>query len=450
MKPVVVVAGIMDTKGKELHLISERIKELGCDTIVMEFSLGKEVQADWIDIPIAELLAGIGKTPEDIFSLTRGDAAQVVTAAGIKKIRELKGNNQVHGFIAYCGGMGSSIAAPVMRTLPYGMPKILLSTMIHNVGEYIGAKDVTFMYSVTESGLNTISRGILNSAAGLAAGGAKAYFEYSDKENKPLVAVSMQGVTTPCSQRVVDHLASDGKADGMVIHANGEGGKTLEYMISEGCFSAVADITLGELSANLLHGINDAGSERLSAASDVGIPQLLVPGSVDFSSFKNRDAMSAHLLEEEKAGVVGRKTHFHNTFCTVCTITPDEGYAQGKLVANKINKATNAVCMVVPMRGWSAYDISGPDIKKGWAGPGHGPSWVPCPDRPEWSLRAVRFIEGFMEAVNKENEFLELYMFDRHINEPEFADILYSILTDIMSDTYQKDSHASTELIKLL
>lgn len=440
----------MDTKGKELHLISERIKEFGCDTVVMEFSLGKEVKENWINISIAELLAGIGKTPADIFPLTRGEAAEIVTEAGIKKIREMKEKNLVHGMIAYCGGMGSSIAAPVMRALPYGMPKILLSTMIHNVSEYIGAKDLTFMYSVTESGLNTVSRGILNSAAGLVAGGAKAYFDYRSTENKPLVAVTMQGVTTPCSQRVVDHLSKDGKADGMIIHANGEGGKTLEYMIDEGCFAAVADITLGELSANMLHGINDAGKERLSAATSKGIPQLLVPGSVDFSSFKNRDAMAPWLLEEEKAGVVGRKTHFHNTFCTVCTITPEEGYRQGQLIARKISRATRSVCVVVPMRGWSAYDIAEPDIKKGWAGPGHGPSWVSAPDKPEWSLRAIEFIDGFMNAVEKGNKAIELYTVDRHINDPEFADIVYQVLKEIMSEDYVRNNHVSAELVKLL
>lgn len=119
MKPIVVVAGIMDTKGKELLYIRDRVRVMGCDTLMIELSLGKEVKADWIDVHISDLLRGVDKTPSDIFAMTRGDAAKVVTEAAIKYITRLQKSGKMHALIAYCGGMGSSIVAPVMQTLPY-------------------------------------------------------------------------------------------------------------------------------------------------------------------------------------------------------------------------------------------------------------------------------------------------------------------------------------------
>lgn len=295
-----------------------------------------------------------------------------------------------------------------------------------------------------------VSRQILNTAAGVVAGGAKAYVDFKDEDAKPLIAVTMQGVTTPCAERVVSHIAQSNEYDGMIIHANGEGGRTLEYMAKEGCFRAMAEITLGEMSANLLHGINDAGPDRLNSAIACGIPQVLAPGSVDFSSFRNRDAMAPRLLEEEKAGVLGRRTHYHNTNCTVCTITPDEAYGQGKTIADKLNKAKDTVCILVPMRGWSAYDISAPDIKRGWAGPGSGPSWVPNPEHPEWSLRAEYFINGFMSAIDKSNKHVEMYRVDMHINQPEFADLFYLALHSILDGRYEKGSLANGKIVEKL
>ena len=118
MKPIVVVAGIMDTKGKELLYIRDRVRVMGCDTLMIELSLGKEVKADWIDVHISDLLRGVDKTPSDIFAMTRGDAAKVVTEAAIKYITRLQKSGKMHALIAYCGGMGSSIVAPVMQLCP--------------------------------------------------------------------------------------------------------------------------------------------------------------------------------------------------------------------------------------------------------------------------------------------------------------------------------------------
>ena len=273
--------------------------------IVIELSLGKEVKEPWIDITIRDLLRGVEKKPEDIFALSRGEAALIVTEAAVKNIELLQTEGKIQGIISYCGGMGSSISSKVMQTLPLGFPKILLSTMLHNAQEYIGSKDIAMMYPVTESGLNSVSRKILNTAAALIAGGAKGYMNYKPDQDKPLVAVSMQGVTTPCSQYIINRLKEDGEADGMIFHANGEGGKAMEDMLGEGYFAAAADVTLGECSAHLLGGVNNAGPGRMSGAALNGIPQVMAPGSVDFSSFRNRGEMGERLNHEIDTGVSG-------------------------------------------------------------------------------------------------------------------------------------------------
>lgn len=448
MKPVVVVSGILDTKGKEIQYMAEKIRLYGCDTLVMEFSLGKQIDEPWVDISLSRLLGEIGKKPEDIFSLSRGEAALVVTNAAVKLVSNMYKEGRIQGFISYCGGMGSSISSKVMQILPLGFPKILLSTMLHNSAEYIGEKDIAMMYPVTESGLNRVSRQILNTAAGIVAGGAKAYFSYADEQSKPLVAVSMQGVTTPCAQYIMKRLDEDGEVDGMIFHANGEGGKTMEAMISEGYFSAVADTTLGECSAHLLGGINNAGPGRMSSAASNGIPQIMSPGSVDFSSFRNRGEMGDRLNGEIDGGVKGRKAHFHNTYCTICTVTPDEAYGLGMSFAKKLNCATAPVSFFIPMRGWSAYDIEKPDINKGWAGPGTGPSWIASEKNPRWSFRAERFIDGFLNNLKKDNQNIQVYQADFHINDPDFNELMYCDLRDMLKGNWLKGKYETGNKIK--
>ena len=448
MKPVVAVLGILDTKGKEIQYIAEKIKCYGCDAIVIELSLGKEVKEPWIDITIRDLLRRVEKKPEDIFALSRGEAALIVTEAAVKNIELLQTEGKIQGIISYCGGMGSSISSKVMQTLPLGFPKILLSTMLHNAQEYIGSKDIAMMYPVTESGLNSVSRKILNTAAALIAGGAKGYMNYKPDQDKPLVAVSMQGVTTPCSQYIINRLKEDGEADGMIFHANGEGGKAMEDMLGEGYFAAAADVTLGECSAHLLGGVNNAGPGRMSGAALNGIPQVMAPGSVDFSSFRNRGEMGERLNHEIDTGVLGRKAHFHNTYCTICTVTPEEAYGLGESFAKKLNFAKAPTTFFIPMRGWSAYDIEAPDIEKGWAGPGSGPSWIPSRNHPGWSYRAERFIEGFLGKLNPDNENIQVYQADMHLNSPEFAELLYGELKDILHGNREKGKYDQGKIVK--
>lgn len=440
MKPVIAVLGILNTKGAEIHYISERIREYGCDTLVVELSLGKELGEPWVDVSLTQLLQEEDKVPEDIFSLSRGEAALVVTGAARKLIGRLYGEGRIHGILAYCGGMGSSIASRVMQTLPLGFPKILLSTMLHNAEEYIGSKDIAILYPVTESGLNRVSRQILNTAAGIVAGGAKAWCAYEDDQARPLVAVSMQGVTTPCAQYIIRRMEEDQEVDGMILHANGEGGRTLETMIREGYFSAVADTTLGECSAHLLGGINNAGPGRMSGAAASGIAQVMSPGSVDFSSFKNRGEMGERLNAEIDAGLPGRKAHFHNTYCTVCTITAKEAQGLGESFAKKLNCATAPVSFFIPMRGWSAYDLEGPDLEKGWAGPGPGPSWIPSKEHPGWSKRAEQFTDSFLANLKKDNHNIQVYQADMHINDPDFGELMYQDLRDMLHGTWRRGS----------
>lgn len=448
MKPVVVVSGILNTKGKELHYISEKIKEYGCDTLVVELSLGKELGESWVDVSLTQLLKEVDKEPGDIFALSRGEAALVVTGAARKLVGRLYEEGRIQGILSYCGGMGSSISSKVMQMLPLGFPKILLSTMLHNAEEYIGSKDIAILYPVTESGLNKVSRQILNTAAGIVAGGAKAWCSYTDEEARPLVAVSMQGVTTPCAQAMIAHMNEDHEVDGMILHANGEGGRTMETMIREGYFSAVADTTLGECSAHLLGGVNNAGPGRMSAAAATGIPQVMSPGSVDFSSFRNRGEMGDRLNGEIDAGIVGRKAHFHNTYCTICTITPQEAWTLGESFAKKMNCATAPISFFIPMRGWSAYDIEMPDREKGWAGPGSGPSWIPSREHPGWSFRAEQFTDGLLKHLKKDNQNIQVYEVDMHINEPAFAELMYRDLRDMLHGSWKKGKYEQQNKVR--
>lgn len=432
MKPVVAVTGVMNTKGTELHFISEQIKKQGCDTLVIELSLGKQVNEDWIDIPLSEVLKETGAKPEEIFAMTRGAASKIVTEAGKKLFTRLQKEGKIQGIIAFCGGVGSAMVSPIMQAMPFGFPKLLLSTVLRNAMQYIGSKDISLMYPVSESGLNGVTKRILSTAAGSIAGGAKMYSEYVPDADKPLVAVTMQGVTTPCAQSVVNHVDNWGQELGMIIHATGAGGMALEDMIREGYFKGVIDVTLGEMMGNMLGGVCDCGPNRLEAACECGVPQVLAPGSLDFGVFRNAEAIPEYKRNECADGIPGRAIYFHNTNSTVLCATLDETFEMGRIIGTKLSNAKEKTSMCIPMRGFSGYDMEGTNIDWGWAGPQKAPSWIPSEEHHGWSKRAEVFIKGLLDTLDRSNTNIDLYQVDMHINDPCFAELLAGLMDKML------------------
>lgn len=429
----IICAGILDTKGEEIKYIAEQVKAAGGDPVIMELSVGKEV--GWADIGLGKILALTGKVPADLFAVDRHKAAAWVTEAAVQYVAELYQKGELDGIISYGGSMGAAISSAVMQSLPLGVPKLLLTTMASgDVRPYIGTKDMCIMYPIAEAGLNGLTKQILTNAAYSITGMANAPV-IPTEDSRPLIGCMMFGVTTPNVLRGAAFMESKGY-DVIINHAIGTGGMPMEEMISDGYVKGILDITTHEIADEMFGGVLSAGPDRLTAASAKGIPQVIAPGGLDLLNFGALDTVPEHYMEDVKNNV--RKLYEHNTSVTCVSVTSEEAYKIALNMAEKINRTKGPTALCIPMKGWGACDIGAPNKELGWAGPGEGPSWIPDPEKAEWSFRSKRYIDGIKEKIDLDNPDIEILIADYHMNEPEFSDLMSGILNDMLNGTWVK------------
>ena len=349
--PTVVLVGSLDTKGREYAFVRERLERAGLRTLVVDFGvLGDPPFRP--DVSAAEVArAGGAELAELRFSREGSDTRAVALAAmergAAKIVRELYDEGRCQAVLGLAGSGGSTVASGAMRALPIGVPKLLVSTMASgNVGLFVGTRDVCLLHPVTDvAGLNRVSRRILanaaNATAGMVLGEAP-----NEGDGKPLVAITMFGVTTPAVLRLQSALEADG-FETIVFHAVGSGGRAMEEMIDEGLVDAVIDLTTSELTDHALGGIFDAGPDRLEAAGRAGIPQVVVPGALEVLNFGPRATIPPALDVPERRVVV------HNPSVSAVRVNRDEATELGRLLACKVNAATGPVAVLLPLDGLS-------------------------------------------------------------------------------------------------
>jgi uncharacterized protein (UPF0261 family) len=288
-----------------------------------------------------------------------------------------------------------------MRALPIGVPKLMVSTLASgNVGAYVGTKDVLMMSSVVDvSGINRVSRAVLTRAAQAMAGMAKAGPLRADASDKPLVAATMFGVTTPCVEHARSILERAG-FEVLVFHATGTGGRAMEALIDEGLVAGVLDVTTTELADELVGGVLSAGPERLTAAGRRGVPQALSVGALDMVNFLGRATVPERFA--------ARTFHRHNENVTLMRTTVEENRALGRELGAKARAAKGPTAIWLPRRGVSALDAAGQPF-----------------DDP--AARLALF-EGVRETAG-ESEVREL---DLHVNDPAFAEAMANGLLALM------------------
>ncbi len=444
-KPKIIVAGVLDTKGNEIRFIADRVKAAGGEPLILELSVGKEV--GWADIGLSKVLARAGSKPEEIFAMERGKASEIIVTGAIKLVAELLAAGQVDGIIAMAGSMGTSMATRIMQTLPIGVPKIMLSTMASgDVRPYVGTKDIGMLYPIAEVGLNRVTRKILNNAAGAVVGMAKIP-EPEKVEEKPLIGCMMFGVTTPAVLRASKYFEDKGY-DVMINHAVGSGGRSMEELIEDGYIIGILDITTHEIVDEMLGGVLSAGPDRLTAAGRKGIPQVVAPGGLDLINFGAASTVPAHFKTE--LDKPGRAFHVHNPTVTIVGVSVNEAYEVGKEIAGKLNRATGPTALCIPMKGWGAYDICGCNPSLGWAEDCPAPCWTPDPDRTEWSLRSKNFVNAIRDCIDRDKTNLDVLIVDRHMNEPEFADLMAELLDEMLSGRWRKGSHHELSEVSVL
>jgi uncharacterized protein (UPF0261 family) len=349
----IVIVGSMDTKGVECQYIKERIEMEGFRTITLDTGvLGEPFFR--AEISNREIASKAGARLEDLIQRgDRGDAVRVMMEGTVKITKELYAQDRLGGIIGVGGSAGTTIGTAAMRSLPVGIPKVMVSTLASgNTRPYVGMRDITMVNTIVDfSGLNRFSRKILTNAAysliGMMRG--KMPIEESDK---PIIAATMFGVTTPCVTLAQEYLEKRGY-EVLVFHATGIGGQAMENLIESGFFVGVMDITTTELADEVVGGLFSAGSDRLEAAGRMGIPQVVSVGAVDMVNFGSEETFP----KEFQNG--SRLFHIHNPNVTLMRTTVDENCKMGELMSKKWNKAKGPVSVYLPLKGVSALDAAG-------------------------------------------------------------------------------------------
>lgn len=361
----VVLVGTMDTKGEEYGWIADRVRAHGAETVTVDVGPFSEPGARAADVGAAEVARAGG---DDLAALREADdrgAAMEAMGSGATAIaRDLYERGRLDGVLSVGGSGGSSVAGRVMRALPVGVPKLLVSTMASgDVSPYVGEVDVTVMHAVVDvAGVNSISERIFGNAAAAISAMAAAHEAHvahkADEargaapadQRRPTVGLSMFGLTTPAVDEARAELSRLGY-EPLVFHATGAGGRALEKLAGDGQLAGVLDLTTTELADDLVGGVLSAGPRRLEAAGERGVPQVVSLGALDMVNFGPRESVPAAF--EDRTFVV------HNPAVTLMRTTAEENAELGRRIGAKLAAAHGPVTVYVPLRGLSGIDAEG-------------------------------------------------------------------------------------------
>ncbi len=404
MGKTIVLLGTLDTKGVELNYLREHIKQRGYNTIVVDGGI-RGRPAFEPDITREQVAQAVGAKIEEV-AVSGGEAKAVETMAGAvaRVAEELYRTGKLDGIISVGGSLGTTIGTAAMRALPFGVPKVMVSSMASgDTRPYVQTKDLVMIHSVTDvSGLNRMTKKVLVNAAGAIEGMVAATAEEQPEEqpeDKRLIAITTLGGTNAGAD-VAKAIFEQQGYEVVVFHAIGTGGQALEEAAEQGLVDGVLDLALDELSAHFFGGLMDAGPLRLEAAGKKGIPQVVVPGVIDIVPF-NVEAVPENFKD--------RKLIKHNPFILVAPLNTEEMTSLARVVAQKLNKATGPTAVIIPTQGFS------PGGKKGRAY--HDPE------------RDRAFIDVLKESLRPDITFVEV---EAHVNDAAFAEQAASLLIRLM------------------
>ncbi|WP_372594174.1 Tm-1-like ATP-binding domain-containing protein [Actinotalea sp.] len=402
-KPVVCLAGTLDTKGVEYAYVKECIERQGVDVLTVDCGVMGEPSFT-PDVPSSVVAARAGVELAEFAERKEGadgrTRAVLKMGAGLGVVlQELLAEGRIDAVLGMGGTGGTDLLSPAFRGLPIGFPKLIVSTVgSGNTKPYVGSTDLTLMNAVTDiAGLNRISLLVLANAAHAAAGMAKGH-EFAQSQagaSKPLIAITMWGVTTPGVMRMREHLERDG-FEVIIFHAVGEGAG-MEALIDGGVIDGLIDFSLPEILNHWNKGIFDPEIDRMEAAIRTGIPLVVVPGALEAFNFGAIASIPVEYATPERYVIE------HNPNISSLRANKDEMHRLGEYVADHVNRAPGPKAVAIPWKATSNYG-------------GAGSQWEGLDLHP--------MLDPLVGGLDKDIEVLQM---DANINDPAFADAVYGL-----------------------
>jgi uncharacterized protein (UPF0261 family) len=401
MTKTIALVGAFDTKGTEYKFVRDCIVHRGHKTLLIDVGvLGEPRLAP--DVSSRDVAEAAGADLQDLIEThDRGEAMATMTRGVEELVPRLHAQGRFDGIMALGGGGGTSVACAAMRTLPLGVPKVMVSTVAGtDVSGYVGVKDIVMIPSIVDvTGINRISREIFARAAGAVCGMVEA--RVPPGADRPLVVASMFGNTTQCVEAAKARLEQLGY-EVLVFHATGTGGRTMESLIESGQIAGVLDVTTTEWADELVGGVLAAGSTRLEAAARHGVPAVVAPGCLDMVNFWAPETVPPKFA--------GRQFYQHNPNITLMRTTPDECRRLGEILAGKLNGSVGPVTVLLPLKGLSVIDSPG------------GPFWWPAADQA--------LFDALKKNLRPEIPVVEI---DANVNDEEFSRRCAATLLECMA-----------------
>ena len=401
----ILILGTLDTKGEGVAFLRRQIELRDCHATVMDIGLLGEPETQ-ADITREEVVKAAGWHLKEIIALsTRKRIVDAMIKAAVEKAVRLHSADPFDGVVSLGGGTGMHISTAVMRALPIGLPKLMVSSMASlDVSEFIGSKDITMMNSIADLGsLNKITRQALDQAAGAICGMVAVRTQSSS--TKPTVAASSFGITTQCAEHV-EHFLGEKGYEVVIFHTVGSGGMAMEELIGQGLFAGILDLTTHEFIDQVAGGhYGNIGAERLETAGKKGIPQIVGPGGLDCIGIVPSDSIPCAFQD--------RKTYFHD-FRACVRSTAEELAVVARMLADRLNKAIGPVRFLVPLKGWSSASREGEAL------------FDPQADQA--------FVDTLRSCLRPEIEIREM---DCHIDDSEFAESAVSLLDEMIQKSAQ-------------
>lgn len=347
----IAVLATLDTKGREAQYVREQIEQLGDVALVIDTGV-TGTPATRADITRQEVADAGGMSLAKLLEHPDREVAAPVMAEGATKIVSgLARGGKIHAVLAMGGTQGTTLATKAMRALPYGFPKVMVSTMASgNVAPWVDIRDITMMFSVTDIlGLNPVMRKILANAASAASGMAHSSVQM-ERRAKPLVGVTTVGITTQGAMKAIQVL-EDAGYETIVFHAIGPGGRAMEQLMQEGIIGAVLDYSTIEVSNEMYHALLAGGADRLTTAGKLGLPQVLAPGALEVLVYNEPHTVPPPFNT--------RTLIRHSPQITDVRLNKDEMAEVGREVARRLQFTHGDAVFIIPTAGYDSYAVAG-------------------------------------------------------------------------------------------